>query len=146
MRYMTIAGVLGVLATQAQAESKTYRTVLIPEKSVQACSGWGQTYTVDVSNGVLTLGVNYARRLFSEPVKSDGKITASYRDPSGGTLKFIGHGNGEYELIAPINPCYYRLVPTGGGRLGTASVRRFYWLAGPSQMYHQERQAAANGS
>ena len=38
MRYMTIAGVLGVLATQAQAESKTYRSVLIPEKSVQACS------------------------------------------------------------------------------------------------------------
>ena len=102
MRYLTIAGVLGVLATQAQAESKTYRSVLIPEKSVQACSGWGQTYTVDVSNAVLTLGVNYARRLFSEPVKSDGKITTSYRDPSGGTLKFIGHGNGEYELIAPL--------------------------------------------
>jgi hypothetical protein len=114
MRYMTIAGVLGVLATQAQAESKTYRSVLIPEKSVQACSGWGQTYTVDVSNGVLTLGVNYARRLFSEPVKSDGKITTSYRDPSGGILKFIGHGNGEYELIAPLPPCYYRLVPTEG--------------------------------
>jgi hypothetical protein len=114
MRYITIAGVLGMLATQAQAESKTYRTVLVPEKSVQACSGWGQTYTVDVSNGVLTLGVNYARRLFSEPVKSDGKITTSYRDPSGGTLKFIGHGNGEYELIAPLPPCYYRLVPTVG--------------------------------
>jgi hypothetical protein len=113
MRYITIAGVLGVLATQAQAESKTYRTELISEKSVQAC-GWGQTYTVDISNGVLTLGVNYARRLFSEPVKSDGKITASYRDPSGATLKFIGHGNGEYELIAPLPPCYYRLVPTVG--------------------------------
>jgi hypothetical protein len=110
MRYMMIAGVLGVLATQAQGESKTYRTVFVPEKSVQACSGWGQTYTVDVSNGVLTLGVNYARR----PVKSDGKITTSYRDPSGGTLKFIGHGNGEYELIAPLPPCYYRLVPTEG--------------------------------
>ncbi len=38
MRYMTIAGVLGVLATQAQAESKTYRSELIPEKSVQSCS------------------------------------------------------------------------------------------------------------
>jgi hypothetical protein len=110
MRYMTIAGVLGVLATQAQAESKTYRTVLVPEKSVQACSGWGQTYTVDVSNGVLTFGVNYARSLFSEPVKSDGKITTSFRDPSGGILKFIGHGNGEYELVAPLTPCYYRLV------------------------------------
>ena len=114
MRYMTIAGVLGMLATQAQAESKTYRSVLIPEKSVQACSGWGQTYTVDVSNAVLTLGVNYARSLFSEPVKSDGKITTSYRDPSGGTLKFIGHGNGEYELSYPKIPCYYRLVPTVG--------------------------------
>ena len=114
MRYMTIAGLLGVLATQAQAESKTYRTVLVPEKSVQACSGWGQTYSVDVSNGVLTLGVNYARRLLSEPVNSDGKITTSYRDPSGGTLKFIGHGNGEYDLINPLTPCYYRLVPTEG--------------------------------
>ena len=110
MRYMTIAGVLGMLATQAQAESKTYRSELIPEKSVQACSGWGQTYTVDVSKGMLTLGVNYARRLFSEPVKSDGKITASYRDPAGGIMEFIGHGNGEYELINPITPCYYRLV------------------------------------
>jgi len=114
MRYVTIAGVLGVLATQAQAESTTYRTQLIPEKSIQACSGWGQTYTVDVSNGVLTLGVNYARRLFSEPVKSDGKITTRYRDPSGGILEFISHGNGEYELIAPLPPCYYRLVPTVG--------------------------------
>ena len=110
MRYMTIAGVLGVLATQAQAESTTYRSVLIPEKSVQACSGWGQTYTVDVSDGVLTLGVNYARRLFSEPVASDGKIAAGYRDPSGGILNFIGHGNGEYELISPLVPCHYRLV------------------------------------
>ena len=114
MRYMTIAGVLGVLATQAQAESKPYRLEVIPEKSVQACSRWGQIWTVDVSNGVLTLGVNYARRLFSEPVKSDGKITTSYRDPSGGTLKFVGHGNGEYELIAPLTPCYYRLVPSEG--------------------------------
>ena len=110
MRYMTIAGVLGVLATQAQAESKTYRSVLIPEKSVQACSGWGQTYTVDVSNAVLTLGVNYARRLFSEPVKSDGKITKSFMDPAGGTMEFIGLGNGVYELIAPLTPCYYRLA------------------------------------
>jgi len=109
-----LIGLAGAAPTQAQAESKTYRTELIPEKSVQACSGWGQTYTVDVSNGVLTLGVNYARRLFSEPVKSDGKIATSYRDPSGGTLKFIGHGNGEYELIAPLPPCYYRLVPTVG--------------------------------
>ena len=41
-------------------------------------------------SGVLTLGVNYARRLFSEPVKSDGKITTSYRDPSGGTMEFVG--------------------------------------------------------
>ena len=114
MRYMTIAGVLGVLATQAQAESTTYRTVLVPEKSVQACSGWGQTYTVDVSNAVLTLGVNYARRLFSEPVKSDGKITTSYRDPSGGIMNFIGHSNGEYELSNSINTCHYRLVPTEG--------------------------------
>ena len=114
MRYMAIAGVLGVLATQAQAESKTYRSELIPEKSVQSCSGWGQTYTVDVSNGVLTLGVNYARRLFSEPVKSDGKIATSYRDPPGGIVKFIGHGNGEYELSNSTNSCYYRLVPTVG--------------------------------
>ena len=29
MRYMTIAGVLGVLATQAQAESTTYRLKLL---------------------------------------------------------------------------------------------------------------------
>jgi len=110
MRYVTIAGVLGVLATQAQAESTTYRTQLIPEKSIQACSGWGQTYTVDISNGVLTLGVNYARRLFSEPVKSDGKIAKSFMDPSGGIMEFIGRGNGVYELIAPLTPCYYRLV------------------------------------
>ncbi|MFO1162223.1 MAG: hypothetical protein U1E60_25515 [Reyranellaceae bacterium] len=114
MRYMTIAGVLVMLAAQAQAESRTYRTVLIPEKSVQACSGWGQTYAVDVSNGVLTLGVNYARRLFSEPVTSGGKIATSYKDPAGGILKFVGHGNGEYELIAPLTPCHYRFVPTMG--------------------------------
>ena len=103
-----------MLATQAQAESKTYRTELIPEKSAQACSGLGLTYTVDVSNGVLTLGVNYARRLFSEPVKSDGKITTSFRDPAAGIYEFIGHGNGEYELINRKIPCYYRLVPTVG--------------------------------
>ena len=35
------------------------------------------TYTVDVFNAVLTLGTSYAPRLFSEPVKSDGKITKS---------------------------------------------------------------------
>jgi hypothetical protein len=109
MRYVTIAGVLGVIATQAQAESKTYRLELIPEKSVQSCSSWGQTYTVDVSNGVLTLGTSYAPRLFSEPVKSDGKVTKSFRDPAGGTMEFVGLGNGVYELIAPLNPCYYRL-------------------------------------
>lgn len=114
MRYMMIAGVLGVLATQAQAESTTCRTQLIPEKSIQACSGWSQTYTVDISNGVLTLGVNCARRLFSEPVKSDGKITASDKDPSGGILNFIGHGNGEYELSNSTNSCRYRFVPTLG--------------------------------
>ena len=110
MRYMTIAGVLGVLATQAQAESKTYRLALIPEKSVQACSRGGQTYTVDVSNGVLTLGTSYSPGLFFEPVKSDGKISKSFRDPASGTMEFIGLGNGEYELIAPLTPCYYRLV------------------------------------
>ena len=110
MRYLTIAGVLGMLATQAQAESNTYRLKLIPEKSVQSCSSWGMTYTVDVSNGVLTLGVNYARRLFSEPVKSDGKMTKSYRDPAGGIMEFTGLGNGVYELIAPLTPCYYRLA------------------------------------
>lgn len=114
MRYVTVAGVLAVLASQAQAESKTYRTQLIPEKSIQACSGWGQTYTVDVSDGVLTLGVNYARRLYSGPVKSDGKIAASYTDPSGGILNFIGHGNGEYELSNSTNSCYYRFVPMVG--------------------------------
>jgi hypothetical protein len=110
MRYMTIAGVLGVLATQAQAESKTYRLELIAEKSVQACSGAGMAYTVDVSNGVLTLGTSYARRLFSEPVKSDGKITTSFKDPAAGNMKFVGLGNGEYELVSPLIPCYYRLV------------------------------------
>jgi len=114
MRYLVIAGVLAALATQAQAESKAYRTVLIPEKSVQACSGWGQTYTVDISNGVLTLGVNYARRLFSGPVASDGKITTSYRDPANGPMEFVGLGNGAYELSRAIGPCYYRLVPTEG--------------------------------
>ena len=62
MRYMTIAGVLVVLATQAQAESKRYRLELIPEKSVQSCSRWGQTYTVDVSNAVLTLGTSLMPR------------------------------------------------------------------------------------
>ena len=110
MRYMTIAGVLGMLATQAQAESKTYRLELIPEKSVQSCSSWGQTYTVDVSSAVLTLGTSYAPKLFSEPVKSDGKIAKSFMDPSGGIMEFIGLGNGVYELIAPLTPCYYRLV------------------------------------
>lgn len=109
MRYVTIAGVLGVLATQAQAESKTYRLELIPEKSVQSCSRWGQPYTVDVSNGVLTLATSYAPRLFSEPVKSDGKMTKSFMDPAGGIMEFIGLGNGVYELIAPLTPCYYRL-------------------------------------
>lgn len=88
MRYMTIAGVLGMLATQAQAESNTYRTVLVPEKSVQACSGWGQTYTVDVSNGVLTLGVNYARRLFSEPVKKRRQDYCELQGPLGGNFEF----------------------------------------------------------
>ena len=110
MRYMMIAGVLGVLATQAQAESKPYRLEVIPEKSVQACSRWGQIWTVDVSNGVLTLGTSYAPRLFSEPVKSDGKMTKSYRDPAGGIMEFTGLGNGVYELIAPLTPCYYRLA------------------------------------
>ena len=110
MRYLTIAGVLGMLATQAQAESNTYRLKLIPEKSVQSCSSWGMTYTVDVSNGVLTLGTSYAPRLLSEPVKSDGKMTKSYRDPAGGIMEFTGLGNGVYELIAPLTPCYYRLV------------------------------------
>jgi hypothetical protein len=115
MRYMAIAAVLGMmLATQAQAESKKYRTVLIPEKSVQACSGWGQTYTVDVSNGVLTLGVNYARKLLSEPVTSDGKITARYKDPSGPILTFSALGNGEYELSNSTNSCNYRFVPMEG--------------------------------
>ena len=114
MRYMMIAGVLAVLATQAQAESKAYRLELIPETSVQACSRWGQTYRVDVSNGVLTLGVNYARRLFSEPVKSDGKITVRYKDPAGDILNFIGHGNGDYELSNSTNSCRYRFVPTVG--------------------------------
>ena len=118
MRYMTIAGVLGMLATQAQAESKTYRLELRPEKSVQSCSSWGQTYTVDVSDGVLTLGNSYARRLFSEAVKSDGKITTSFRDPASGTMKFIGLGNGEYELISPLQPCYYRLANTGRSMTG----------------------------
>ena len=110
MRYLTIAGVLGMLATQAQAESNTYRLKLIPEKSVQSCSSWGMTYTVDVSNGVLTLGTSYAPRLFSEPVKSDGKMTKSYRDPAGGIMEFTGLGNGVYELIAPLTPCYCRLA------------------------------------
>jgi len=66
---------------------------------------------VDISNGVLTLGVNYARRLFSEPVTSDGKITASYRDPSGPILTFSSQGNGEYALGNSTNSCTYRLVP-----------------------------------
>ena len=112
MRYVTIAGVLGVLATQAQAESTTYRTQLIPEKSIQACSGWGQTYTVDASNGVLTLGVNYARSLFSEPVESDGKIAKRFRDPANRLMEFVGLGNGEYELSNVTVACHYRLVPT----------------------------------
>jgi hypothetical protein len=107
-----VASVLGVLATQAQAESQKYTTVLVPETSVQACSRWGQTYTVDVSNGVLTLGVNYARRLFAEPVTSDGKIATSYRDPAGDILKFTGHGKGEYELSNSTDSCHYRFVPT----------------------------------
>jgi hypothetical protein len=110
MRYMTIAGVLGVLATQAQAESTTYRLELIPEKSVQGCSRGGQTYTVDVSNGVLTLGTSYAPRQFSEPVKSDGKITKSFRDPAGGIMEFVGLGNGCVRTHRPKHPCYYRLV------------------------------------
>lgn len=63
---------------------------------------------------MLTLGVNYARRLFSEPVGSDGRITVSYKDPSGGIMNFIGRGNGEYELGNSINSCRYRFVPTVG--------------------------------
>ena len=118
MRYMMIASVLAVLATQAQAESLKYRSELIREKSLTSCSGWGQTYTVDVSNGVLTLGNSYARRLFSEPVKSDGKITTSFMDPASGTMKFVGLGNGEYELISPLQPCYYRLANTGRSMTG----------------------------
>jgi hypothetical protein len=110
MRYVTIAGVLGMLATQAQAESKTYRLELIPEKSIQACSSAGQTYTVDVSNGVLTLSNSYAPRQFSEPVKSDGTITKSFTDPAGEVYEFVSLGNGAYQLIAPKGPCYYRLV------------------------------------
>ena len=105
MRYMTIAGVLGVLVTQAQAESKAYRLEVIPEKSVQACPRWGQIWTVDVSNGVLTLGTSYAPRLFSEPAGSDGKITTSFRDPGGGISEFVGLGNCVYELILPNTPC-----------------------------------------
>lgn len=110
MRYMTIAGVLGVLATQAQAESKAYRLELIPERSVQSCSRGGQAYTVDVSSDVLTLGTSYAPRLFSEPVKSDGKMTKSFMDPASGTMEFVSLGNGLYQLIAPLTPCHYRLV------------------------------------
>jgi hypothetical protein len=83
MRYVTIAGVLGVLATQAQAESTTYRTQLIPEKSIQACSGWGQTYTVDISNGVLTLGVNYARGCFPSLSKATARLLRATRTPQG---------------------------------------------------------------
>ena len=110
MRYMMIAGVLGMLATQAQAEGKAYRLEVIPEKSVQSCSRWGQIWTVDVSNGVLTLGTSYAPRQFSEPVKSDGTITKSFRDPAGEVFEFVGLGNGVYELSRAITPCYYRLV------------------------------------
>lgn len=110
MRYMAIASVLGVLATQAQAGSTTYRLEVIPEKSLSSCSRGGQAYTVDVSRGVMTLGTSYARRLFSEPIKSDGKIATSFTDPASGIMEFIGLGNGEYELINPLSPCYYRLV------------------------------------
>ena len=42
-----------MLAVQAHAKSKPYRLEVIPEKSVQACSRWGQIWTVDVSDGVL---------------------------------------------------------------------------------------------
>ena len=83
MRYMTIAGVLAVLATQAQAESKTYRTVLVPEKSVQACSGWGQTYTVDVSNGVLTLGVNMPGGCFPSLSQATARLRRATGTPRG---------------------------------------------------------------
>lgn len=100
----------GVLATQAQAETTTYRLELIREKSVQGYSRGGLTYTVDLSNGVLTLADCYAQTLLFEPVKSDGKITKSFMDPTEGNMEFIGLGNGEYELISPLVPCYYRLV------------------------------------
>lgn len=112
MRYLMIAGVLGMLASQAQAETKAYRLEVISEKSVQACSRWGQIWKVDVSNGVLTLGTSYATRQFSEPVKSDGTIAKSFRDPAGEVFKFIGRGNREYELTNSTNSCFYRFVPT----------------------------------
>lgn len=114
MRYVMIAGVLAVLATQAQAESKTYRTELVSEKSLQACSSWGRTYTVDVSDGVLTLGINYARTLFSEPVESNGKIAKKFKDPANRLMEFVGLGNGAYELSDVAIACRYRLVPTAG--------------------------------
>lgn len=114
MRYMMIAGVLAVLATQAQAENKQYRLERIEEKSVQDCSRWGQIWTVDVSNGVLTLGTNYSPRQFSESVKSDGTITKSFRDPTGQLFEFVGRGNGEYILSSSTHTCNYRFVPMEG--------------------------------
>ncbi len=98
---------------------------------------------MDVSNGVLTLGTSYAPRLFSEPVKSDGKITKSLQDPAGGTMEFIGLAQWCVRTHRPTHPCYYRLVQCQARwecrrkRRKTDIVRRFYWLAGPSQMYHQ---------
>ncbi|MFO1079155.1 MAG: hypothetical protein U1E23_00810 [Reyranellaceae bacterium] len=113
MRSMTIAGVLAMLVAQAQAESRTYRLDVIPEKSLSNCSRAGQAYTVELSNGVLTLGTSYARRLFSAPVESDGKMATSFTDPASGLMRFIALGNGEYELISPLLPCHYRLASTG---------------------------------
>jgi hypothetical protein len=112
MRY--IGGVCVALCCvtgTAHADTKTYRAETIPEKSLVGCSGGGGTYTMDISNGVLTLGNSSAPKQFAEPIQSDGKITKSFKSPAGGNMEFIGLGNGAYELINRSTTCHYRLVP-----------------------------------
>src|SRR5690348_4381755 len=45
--------------------------------------GWSQTYTMDVSNGVLALGTSYASRLFSDPSEATAGLLSVSWTPQG---------------------------------------------------------------
>jgi len=109
---------MGVLATKLrQRGSKTHPHGISPGSRLQqACSG-GPTYTVDQFLRRADAWRQYDRRMFSELSKADGRyyeLTGTLR----GTLnEFIGHGNGEYEIIA--NPLLLSTCASEGkARLG----------------------------